>query len=233
MTATVSELHGSGRTDVRMMVVVHTTFRRELILGVPAVRRTAIGDVRRAIEVADHVGLVLGLLQHHHEVEDELLWEPMAQRVPAEVAHLVALMSTQHEGVHEHLEATEALLSTWRKSATAVDRDALADALQALVTALCEHLDTEEAHVLPLMSRHLTGAEWDEFAERGMSSLPRGMMLTGFGMMLYEGDPDAVAVEIRKLPAPLRPLLPVLGRHAYRRYSRRVHGTPTPKRVLG
>ncbi len=233
MTATLSELHGPGLTDVRMMVVAHSNFRRELGLGVPAVRRTPAGDRRRMTEVADHVELFLGLLQHHHEIEDELLWDPLARRVPAEVAHLVALMSQQHEGVHAQLEATGALLSTWRGSATAADRDALADALQALVTALCEHLDTEEAHVLPLMSRHLTVAEWDEFSERGMSSIPRGMMLVGFGMMLYEGDPEAIAVELRKMPAPLRPLLPVLGRRAYRRYARRLHGTETPARVLG
>ena len=58
------------------------------------------------------------------------------------------------------------------------------------------------------------------------------MLLIGFGMMLYEGDPEALALEIAKLPAPLRPILPVLGRRAFRRYARRIHGTPTPPRGL-
>jgi hypothetical protein len=61
-----------------------------------------------------------------------------------------------------------------------------------------------------------------------MESIPKRLLLTGFGMMLYEGDPEAIALEIGKLPAPLRPVLPVLGRWAFRRYARRLHGTPTP-----
>lgn len=62
-----------------------------------------------------------------------------------------------------------------------------------------------------------------------MESIPLRLLFTGFGMMLYEGDPSVIALEIAKLPAPLRPLLPPLGRLAFRRYARRIHGTPTPK----
>ena len=104
------------------------------------------------------------------------------------------------------------------------------DHLTHLVTALCEHLDVEETRVLPLMARHITVSEWEEFTERGMEAIPKGMLLTGFGMMLYEGDPEALAPEMAKLPAPLRPVLPALGRWAFRRYARRVHGTPAPPR---
>lgn len=107
----------------------------------------------------------------------------------------------------------------------------LAEALEQLVLALFEHLDTEEEHVLPLMARHIESAEWEEFTRQGMESIPPRMMLVGFGMMLYEGDPDAVAAEVRKMPAPIRSLLPLIGRLAYRRYARRLHGTPTPQRV--
>jgi hypothetical protein len=64
-----------------------------------------------------------------------------------------------------------------------------------------------------------------------MESIPKGMMLVGFGMMLYEGDPEVIALEVKKLPAPLRPLLPALGRRAFRKYATRLHRTPTP--VLG
>ncbi len=84
--------------------------------------------------------------------------------------------------------------------------------------------------MLPLMARHITPGEWEEFTERGMESIPKGMLLTGFGMMLYEGDPEAIALEVAKLPAPVRPILPVLGRWAFRRYARRMHGTATPPR---
>ena len=44
------------------------------------------GDRRRVDEVADHVDLWLGLVHHHHTIEDELLWDRLAQRVPDELA---------------------------------------------------------------------------------------------------------------------------------------------------
>jgi hemerythrin-like domain-containing protein len=223
-------LFGPGLTDVRMMTVAHTSFRRELRLAVPDVRRTAAGDLRRADEVAVHIELWTGLVEHHHSIEDELLWDRLVQRVPDELAPLVQLMEDQHEGVHRLLDGCPGLLSDWRASASAEDRDRLADHVAELVEALCEHLDAEESRVLPLMARHITSEEWEEFTQRGMESIPKGMLLTGFGMMLYEGDPEALTLEIAKLPAPLRPVLPVLGRLAFRRYSRRVHGTATPSR---
>jgi hemerythrin-like domain-containing protein len=221
-------LHGPGLTDVRMMKVAHSSFRRELKLAVPAVRSVSDGDRRRVAEVADHVELWLGLVHHHHSIEDELLWDRLMERVPDELEPLVELMEQQHHGVGVLLDGSGPLLAAWRASASTADGDPLADHLAELVARLCEHLDTEEARVLPLMARHITTSEWEEFSERGMESIPKGMLLVGFGMMLYEGDPAAIALEIAKLPAPLRPILPLLGRRAFRRYARRLHGTATP-----
>jgi hypothetical protein len=229
-TRQTNALHGAGLTDVRMMKVAHSSFRRELRLAVPAVRRAGVGDDRRVAMVAAHVDLWLGLVHHHHSIEDELLWDRLVARVPEELEPLVGLMEEQHGAVATLLDESGPLLTAWRSSGEADDRDRLAGHLAVLVEQLCEHLDTEESRVLPLMARHITAAEWQVFTERGMESIPRGMLLTGFGMMLYEGDPAAIALEIAKLPAPLRPILPVLGRWAFRRYARRVHGTPSPER---
>lgn len=226
-------LHGTGLTDVRMMAVAHTSFRRELKLSVPAVRSVAPGDIRRAGQVAEHVELFLDLVHHHHTIEDELLWDRLTARVPDQLAPLITQMEDQHTEVARLLGRCPTLVSAWRSSASATDRTRLADHLSELSAALCEHLDTEEAQVLPLMAQHITPEEWQHFTERGMEAIPKGMVLVGFGMMLYEGDPAAIALEIAKLPAPLRAILPVLARHAFRRYARRIHGTPTPEPGLG
>ncbi|MDI1288357.1 MAG: hypothetical protein PSX37_00205 [bacterium] len=63
-----------------------------------------------------------------------------------------------------------------------------------------------------------------------MESIPKRLLLTGFGMMRYEGDPEALAIEIARLSVPLRPLVPILGRRAFRKYAIRIHGTATPAR---
>ncbi len=231
MTATdVPALHGPGLTDVRMMVVAHTSFRRELRLSPAAVRAVEDGDRKRLAVVANHVELFIGLLHHHHTIEDDLLWEPLAARVPDAVAPLVELMQDQHAGVAAYLAGVPPLLEVWRTGASRADGEALASHLAQLVEALCEHLDTEEARVLPLMAQHITEQEWEEFTRQGMESIPKKMMFTGFGMMLYEGDPEVIAIEMEKVPFLMRVLLPRLGRRSFRAYARRVHGTsePTP-----
>jgi hemerythrin-like domain-containing protein len=232
-TTDEQHLHGSGLTDVRMMKVAHSNFRRELGLSPAAVRAVHSTDHQRTAMVAGHVDLFLSLLHHHHTIEDDLLWEPLLARVPHELAPLVHVMQSQHEQVAEHLQQAYEALATWRRTAAAGDGEKLAEILTELCTALFEHLHAEETHLLPIMARHITAAEWAEFTEQGMSSIPKRKMLLGFGMMLYEGDPDVIAIELRKLPAPVRRLLPPLGRRAFRRYARRLHGTPTPPRGVG
>ena len=142
-------------------------------------------------------------------------------------------MEGQHEAVAALLDRSAAELTTWRRTATSTDAATIAATLDALAGALFEHLDAEEAHVLPLMARHITAAEWAEFTERGMESIPKRMMFLGFGMMLYEGDPDTIAIELRNAPAPLRAILPPFARRAFARYASRIHGTPAPPRGVG
>jgi hemerythrin-like domain-containing protein len=218
----------AGQTDVRMMVVVHTAFRRELGLAVPAVRSVPPGDSRRAATIADHVTLFTEAVHHHHTIEDEMLWDQLTERLPAETQPIVALMVKQHEAVARMLTGCPPLVTTWRNGATTVDRDALADHLAELVAALTEHLDAEEAHVLPLMARYVTPTEWEAFTEAGMRSIPKRLMLVGFGMMAYQGDPEVMGIEVAKLPRPLRRVLPMLSGRAYARYAREIHGTATP-----
>lgn len=226
-------LHGPGLTDVRMMQVAHSNFRRELGLSPAAVRAVADGDRRRTWLVADHVTLFLSLLHHHHSIEDDLLWAVLLERAPAELAPLVHLMQSQHEQVATLLEQAHPALDTWRRTAAAADGQALAGILTGLCAALFEHLHAEETHLLPIMARHVTAEEWEEFTAQGMSSIPKKLMFLGFGMMLYEGEPEVIGIELGKLPAPLRRLLPPLGRRAFRRYARRIHGTPAPARGVG
>jgi hemerythrin-like domain-containing protein len=232
-TSDEHRLHGPGLTDVRMMKVAHSNFRRELGLSPAAVRSVHSGDRRRTAMVADHVDLFLSLLHHHHSIEDDLLWAALLERVPHELAPLVHVMESQHEHVAEQLEHAHQALDSWRRTASGNDGERLAEILEEMCAALFEHLHAEETHLLPIMAQHITTAEWAEFTEQGMSSIPKRKMLLGFGMMLYEGDPEVIGIELRKLPAPVRRLLPPLGRRAFRRYARRVHGTATPPRRVG
>lgn len=232
LPTTDGRLHGDGLTDVRMMISIHRVFRRELGLLPAAIRRVADGDRARVEVLADHLALVAGGLHTHHTHEDEMMWPLLQERVPAELEPLVDLMEEQHERVADLGERVDQCLATWTTSAAAADAARLADALDDLVTALCEHLDAEESRLLPIMARHIRPQEWGAFAHAGESSTPKNLRMVFLGMMLYEGDPATMATELAKMPPPVRAVVPRLARRAYRKYAARVHGTPEPARGL-
>jgi hypothetical protein len=73
------------------------------------------------------------------------------------------------------------------------------------------HHRAEEERMVPLMERHITAAEWNQMVEKGAAGAdPAGLPL-GFGMLMYEGDPEVVDAAIASMPE-------------------QVHGTATPPR---
>jgi hypothetical protein len=185
------------------------------------------GDTRRARVVADHVQLVLEVLHHHHSLEDRMLWPLLLERVAADVAPIVELMEQQHQAAQALIEETDALLPALRRGDVA-DAARLADVLDVLHRVLVEHLDVEEQKVMPLAGRALTAQEWDAIGDAGRAALPGSRGTLVLGMYAYEGSPIALAEMLADAPPPVRWLVPRLALRAFRRHSRRVHGTPRP-----
>jgi hemerythrin-like domain-containing protein len=217
-----------GHIDTRDMLVVHTALRREYRLAPTLVLAVAPGDVTRARQVSEHLDFLNNMLHHRHTGEDRLLWPKLLERVPAELAPTVKLMEEQHHQIHDAMEQAGAAMARWREHAAAADRDQLAESLERLNAALTQHLAAEEEHILPLASRCLTAAEWGQLGEEGMGGVPKNQLPRVFGMLMYEGDPEIIAQMLSHAPRLPRLVLPVLGRRAFARYARRVHGTTTP-----
>jgi hypothetical protein len=211
----------------RVMPTLHTLFRRELRLAPALVRAVPSGDERRAGVVADHVRLVLDVLHHHHSIEDRMLWPLLLERVPSDVAPIVELMEQQHEAAHALIEQAGTLLPALRAGDVA-GAARLADVLDVLHPVLVEHLDVEEQQVMPLAGRVLTAEEWDAIGDAGRAAFPRAQGTLVLGMYAYEGSPIALAEMLADAPPPVQWLVPRLARRAFRRHSRRVHGTPAP-----
>lgn len=214
--------------DTAEMPTVHTFFRRELRLAGAAVRRVPVGDVHRARVVADHLAYVGHALHHHHTAEDELVWPLLLERVPEELAPIVELMQSQHERVDVLLREADAGAAAWVRSAGGAERDRLAEVHDTLSATLAEHLDAEEQRLLPIAARCLTQAEWTAVGQRARSGTRRGEQLLTLGMIQHDGDPVVVARMLSGAPAPVRRVLPVLARRAFRRRALLVHGTATP-----
>jgi hemerythrin-like domain-containing protein len=213
----------TARPNIQEMYVVHRVFRRELTLLPRLVREVPEGDTARAGVVGGHLRLVLDGLHMHHTGEDEVLWPRLLERA-APSADLVRTMQEQHEHVDSSLDRLGPLLEEWMRTASVLRGEQVAQVTDDLRESLVEHLDLEEREVLPLISEHITVAEWDSLGEHGRSSISPKLLPLLFGSVLEDADPQERAMMLSPLPAPVRLLMRTWGARHYRRYISRVRG---------
>ncbi len=216
--------------DIREMYMAHTMFRREFTLLPALVRGVSAGDEERAQVVAGHLGFVTNVLHHHHQAEDTHLWPKLLERGPEEIDPIVHVMESQHADIDKGLTGIQAATAAWRTGAAVEHGNDLAEALDRLLPLLDEHLGVEEEHVLPLIEKYITAAEWDEMTRESAGDTPQEEMPLILGMMMYEGDPAVLEKVLSQMPADVRPFLEGAARQAFAAHSERVHGTATPPR---
>lgn len=217
-----------AHVDVRDMLVVHTALLREFRLIPQAVADVAEGDRKRARTVDRHLGLLAGLLHHHHQGEDELLWPVLRERLAIEDTALLEVVEAQHAGIEQALNRVDTMRASWVEDADTQSRSTLVDALQSLSRLLTEHLAAEERHLLPLAAAHLTEAEWHAVGEAGAASIPKSTLPLVFGMFAYEGDPEVLAGMLQGAPAVPRLIVPRIAPRMYARRAAQVYGTQRP-----
>jgi iron-sulfur cluster repair protein YtfE (RIC family) len=163
------------------------------------------------------------MLHEHHEAEDQLLWPILMERVPLE-KELIDLMETQHRAVSDAIEGITADIRSWSAEAGAAARDRLADALRRLESALTEHLEAEEASVLPLIHEHLTVPEWKAPQKHAMQHGPKALAakLNLAGVVLEDANPRQRAWFLGEMPGPARVMWRMIGSRRYTAYVQTV-----------
>jgi len=194
------------------------------------VREIAVGDTERSQLIAEHIGLLLAVLDLHHRAEDSHLWPKLLERGSEEVGPVVQVMEDQHERIEQLTAEAAAALGVWRQHAAAARGSLLADVLDGLNGVLYEHMRMEEVRILPLAEKYVTAAEWHAMAAASGAALPPGTMPLVFGMTLYEADPEVIENTLSSLPFEVRTTLEENGRRAFVRHSERVHDAATPRR---
>ncbi|MFF2328624.1 MULTISPECIES: hemerythrin domain-containing protein [unclassified Streptomyces] len=216
--------------DRREMLLIHDVLRREIGLMPRTVRASDPADAERVRIVGGHIAALTGLLHHHHASEDATLWPLLEKRCYDLISTTVALMEEQHQQVDRLVGEVGQALSAWSENPTARTRDALAGTLEELIVALKEHLEAEESQILPAMEEHVTAQEWDDMVREGMAQAdPEGMPL-GFGMLMYEGDPETVESALNGMPPEFAVVLREKAPAAYAAHAELLYGTSTPPR---
>jgi hypothetical protein len=207
------------RPPIEEMAAVHRVFRREFRMLPELVRAVPAGDTGRARVIADHTRLILSMLHMHHSGEDALLWPLLLERAkPAR--DLVERMQAQHANVDKLINRLGPILD--RFATTAGGGDELAGTLEELRVVLVDHLNLEEAQVVPLAEQHLSASEWNRMGQRGVREVRRRELPLVFCAVLEEADEKEREILLNVLPAPARVAVTTVGAVHYRRYISRV-----------
>jgi hypothetical protein len=215
----------TNKPETAQMVVIHKALRREFGLLPGLVGTVPVTDTARAGLLAAHVELLLLLLHGHHDSEDRLLWPVLADRVPS-AKELTATMEHEHRTLHSLIGAIRPELAGWSAGDGAA-AERLAGYLARLAAALGEHLDAEEAEILPLVHDHMTVAEWQAMEKDAAKHMPRNprVGLVTVGMMVEDATPAERAWFLSELPAAARLMWHLAGPSLYASYLRRIrHG---------
>jgi iron-sulfur cluster repair protein YtfE (RIC family) len=156
---------GAETIDTSDMLAVHQVFR------------TGFGDAARLLDlgadrhdaVVTYYANLLAMLEAHHGSEDVLVFPRLIERAP-DHATRISEIAAEHTKVHEALTATGGDLQKWAAAADLDTTAQLSAGLADLAALLTQHLDTEEAEVLPLCADNLTAEEWGQIPGHGMAS---------------------------------------------------------------
>ena len=148
--------------DLRFYLQIHAKLRADSARYVTAVERTTETDrTRRPALRRWAQGFANELLEHHH-AEDDHLFPDLAARVPAS-RPVLARLDADHRVLDDVLERWLAAARhiSERDRPFPAARDELLAASTELRDHLAEHLDIEDADVIPLFVRHYSAAEYD------------------------------------------------------------------------
>lgn len=173
----------SARSHIWTMAVTHQAFRREFELAPRIVRDIAPDEPERHDRAADWFATMLGFMHHHHENEDLLMYPLLAGRAEQP---LLDRMEVQHRELASVVDRAQERLSAWRRDDPA-SAEALAAAFDDMLPVLIEHVDAEEAQVMPLVGEYLTAEEYGRQGTRGNGADPRALMMT-FGSVVEQAS---------------------------------------------
>jgi hemerythrin-like domain-containing protein len=149
--------------DATAMTRFHRIFREALDAVPQFVGAAVADDDDRADLVGSYYANVLKLLHAHHEAEDLTIYPLMVERLPQHV-DVISRVNAEHEVVLGTLGAAEQAVAAWRADPSSASRDAAVAALVSLHSILLEHLDHEEADVVPLIALCINVAEWGQMS---------------------------------------------------------------------
>ncbi len=188
--------------DATAMIRFHRIFREALDAAPRFVGEAPADDIDRADLVGSYYANVLKLVHAHHEAEDETIFPWMVERL-SEHNEVLTRVNAEHDAVLGTLEAAEQAVDAWMMDVSSASRDAAAAALEELRSALVEHLDHEEADVVPLIGLCINVAEWGEMSATAFQRFSGDKPWLAIGLIQEQLLPEENAKMEANMPPPV------------------------------
>jgi hypothetical protein len=214
--------------DTRMMGIVHSALRRDLVRTRMVLDDPALLSDARRIGLADHVLWMMHALHVHHHGEDIGLY-PMVLRNDPTTRDLVEDMDADHQRIDPAIAVLEDAARAFRADVGA--RSGLLSALAALDDVLLPHLEREESVMMPVVSGCVSQQEWDDWNQE-VNVKPKGVLyLAEEGHWILDNLDDesrALVVELVP-PVPRFVIIKLLGGRYRRKRGLLWDGTPAER----
>jgi iron-sulfur cluster repair protein YtfE (RIC family) len=210
------DTRGAGTPDLTAYYAVHDAMRTSNQWLVAGIARTELGDRRRTAAIRRWFAGYAGELRNHHHNEDHIMFPALVARVPA-FADFDDGLANDHLRLDAVIDGLDVALRLWdEQPASETARGRALDIANDLHDLLAEHLDIEDADVLPLFEQHLSVEEYARLDEQVMEHLDMRQALFTVPWLLTSVDRATAAALLG--PAPMA--LKVLFRLTRRRYTR-------------
>jgi hypothetical protein len=207
----------AGPHDMRLMYLAHHAFRRDLARFESAVRNTPVGEAEVWARLERRWELFSTVLHHHHTIEDETIWPPVASRADAAATEVLESMEAEHVLIDPVLAGCAHGFAAMTAHPCADHRNALDVHVTNARQLLVDHLRHEETEAIPLVQSLMTAEEFEAataFADQGVSPKQVAELVP----WALEGlSPELRARELAAAPLPFRVVARLFGRRFQRR----------------
>lgn len=209
--------------DATAMTRFHRIFREALDAVPRFIGTVPTNDHDRTELVGSYYDNVLKLLHAHHEAEDLTIYPLMVERLPEHV-DVISRVNAEHEAVLGTLVATEQALAVWRAEPSSASREAAVQAMETLRVVLLQHLDHEEAEVVPLIALCITVAEWGEMSAIAFQRFSGDKVWLVLGLIQEQMLPDENETMEANMPPPVHNFWETQGRATFRDFVAELRG---------
>jgi iron-sulfur cluster repair protein YtfE (RIC family) len=217
---TTIDTDGAGTPDMTAYYAVHRAMRTSNEWLVAGIARAELGDRRRTAAIRRWFAGYAGELRNHHHNEDHIMFPALAERVPG-FADYEDGLANDHLRLDAVIDGLDVALRLWdEQPASAAARARALDIANDLHDLLAEHLDVEDADVVPMFEQHLSVEEYARLDEQVIEHLDMRQAMFTVPWLLTSVDGATATALLGPAPVALK-ILFRLTRGRYTRLARR------------